>query len=58
MGRQQSACAGSVAGHSTPVGSLTFLEHLDSFPLFLLIRANRPPILMRVEIEVKSPVCR
>lgn len=28
------------------------------FPLFLLIRANRPPILMRVEIEVKSPVCR
>ena len=30
-------------------------QHL---PLFLLIRANRPPILMRVEIEVKSPVCR
>ena len=31
---------------------------LLTYPPFLLFKSNRPPILMRVEIEVKSPVCR
>lgn len=43
------------------------LDHRMSAPLqgrlltsppFLLFKSNRPPILMRVEIEVKSPVCK